>query len=126
MSMTTGLRTEVATQTFHQAETSGKNKMKVDTDPYEQLLWAVEALKARGLNKQQVLAVAVKTVDDTFPTQSEISSIQGENRDKDRRTRTIPSNPNPAPGKDQKIKSAPADPFASASGKNSQISKYLP
>lgn len=37
MSTTTGLRTEVATQTTHQAEASGKNKMKVDTDPYGQL-----------------------------------------------------------------------------------------
>ncbi|KAF5933759.1 hypothetical protein HYC85_029930 [Camellia sinensis] len=126
MSTTTGLRSDIATQTFHQAEASGKDKVKVDSDPYERLLWAVEALKVGELNRQQVLAVTEKTVDDSFPTQSESSSSQGENRDKDPRTRTVPSNPNPAPGKDQKTKSAPTDPFASASGKSPQTLKYLP
>ena len=51
MSTTAGLRTGQATQTFHQAEASGKNKMKMDTDPYEQLQQAIEALKAKRLNK---------------------------------------------------------------------------
>ena len=67
MSTTTGLRSDVVIQTFYQAEASSKNKMKADTDPYKQLLWAVKALKAGGLNKQQVFAGAIKTVDDIFP-----------------------------------------------------------
>ncbi|KAF5932868.1 hypothetical protein HYC85_029039 [Camellia sinensis] len=126
MSTTTGLRSDVATQTFYPAEASGKNKMKVDTDPYEQLLWAIEALKAGGLNKQQVFAVAVKTVDDIFLTQAESSLSQRENQDGDRRARTVPSNPNPAPRKDQRAKAALADPFSSASSKSQQALNYPP
>ncbi|KAF5934616.1 hypothetical protein HYC85_030787 [Camellia sinensis] len=116
---TTGLRTKATTQTSHQAEASGKNKMRAD------------ALKAGGLNKQQVLAVLAKTVDDIFPTQTESSSSQRENRDRDRHIRTVPSHPNPALGKDQRAKAAPADPFASATSKGPQTSKafhalYMP
>ena len=48
MSATTGLRSEVATPTLDQSEARDKNKMKADVDPIEQLLWAVEALKAGG------------------------------------------------------------------------------
>ncbi|KAL7260055.1 hypothetical protein ACSBR1_005839 [Camellia fascicularis] len=126
MSTAAGLCTGQATQTSHQAAASGKNKEKVDTNPYEQLQQAVEALKVGGLNKQQVLAVVANTVDDIFPTRADSSSSQVENRDGDRRTKTVPSNPNPAPGKDQRAKAASADPFASASGKSQQTSKYLP
>ncbi|XP_028084932.1 G-type lectin S-receptor-like serine/threonine-protein kinase At2g19130 [Camellia sinensis] len=72
--MTTGLHTEAKTQTSHQAEASGKNKIKMDADPYKQLQQAVEVLKAEGLNKQQVLAILAKTVDDIFPTQTESKS----------------------------------------------------
>ncbi|GMP69098.1 hypothetical protein CsSME_00028490 [Camellia sinensis var. sinensis] len=126
MSTTTGLHSDVATQTFYQAEANGKNKVKADTDPYEQLLWAVEALKAGGLNKQQLLAVAVKTVDDTFPTQSESSSSLGENREKGRRTRNDPLSSNPVLGIHRQTKPAPADPFANAPSKNPQTLKYPP
>ncbi|GMP36124.1 hypothetical protein CsSME_00008340 [Camellia sinensis var. sinensis] len=126
VSTTTGFRSDIATQTLDQVEARGKNKMGIDVDPVEQLLWAVEALKAGGLNKQQVLTVVTKTVNDIFPTQTEGSTSQRENRDKDRRTRTVPPNPNPVTRKDQKAKVAPADPFASAFSKNPQTSKYLP
>ncbi|KAL7171472.1 hypothetical protein ACSBR2_036179 [Camellia fascicularis] len=114
------------TQTLDQVEARGKDKMKADADPIEQLLWAVEALKAAGMNKQQVSAVVTKTVEDAFPTPPEGSSSQSENRDRPRQARTVPSVPNPVPGKDQKSKAAPADPFASASSKTAQTSKYLP
>lgn len=50
-------------------EVSGRNKIAADMDPNEHLLLAVEALKAEGLNKEQVLAVVAKAVDDTFATQ---------------------------------------------------------
>lgn len=49
-----------STQALDQAEVRGKNKMQADADPVEQLLWAVEALKAGGMNKQQVFAIAAK------------------------------------------------------------------
>ena len=68
MSTTTRLHSDQATQTVHQAEASGTDKIKEATDPYEQLLQTVEALKAEGLNKQQVLAVAAKIVSDTLPS----------------------------------------------------------
>ncbi|THG07391.1 hypothetical protein TEA_013110 [Camellia sinensis var. sinensis] len=100
ISTITGLCTDVATQTFDQAKASEKNK--------------------------QVLAVVAKTVEDTFVTQNESSSNQCENRDKGRCTRNDPFNSKPALGRDQKAKSASADPFASASNKNPQTSKYLP
>ena len=54
-------------------EASGKNKVGVDIDPHEHLMWAVEALKAEGLNKQQVIAVVAKIMDGTFATQDESS-----------------------------------------------------
>ncbi|KAF5932937.1 hypothetical protein HYC85_029108 [Camellia sinensis] len=114
------------TQTLDQVEARGKDKAKVDADPIEQLLWAVEALKVRGMNKQQTSAIVIKVVDDAFPTPIKGSSSQVENRDGPRHAQTIPVVPNPAPGKGQKAKAAPADPFASASGKNPQTSKYLP
>lgn len=38
-----------ATQTLDQAEARGKNKVGIGADPVEQLLWAVEALKAGGV-----------------------------------------------------------------------------
>ncbi|GMP99647.1 hypothetical protein CsSME_00047042 [Camellia sinensis var. sinensis] len=59
------------TQTLDQAEARGKDKAKVDADPIEQLLWAVEALKAGGMNKQQISTVVAKTVEDAFPTPPE-------------------------------------------------------
>ncbi|KAF5932435.1 hypothetical protein HYC85_028606 [Camellia sinensis] len=114
------------TQTLDQAEARGKDKAKVDADPIEQLLWAVEALKVRGMNKQQTSAIVIKAVDDAFPAPIKGSSSQVENRDGPRHAQTIPVVPNPAPGKVQKAKAVPADPFASASGKNPQTSKYLP
>ncbi|KAF5933289.1 hypothetical protein HYC85_029460 [Camellia sinensis] len=56
------------------------------------------------MNKRQVFAVMTKAVDDAFPTPAEDSSSQAENRDRPRHARTVPSAPNPAPGKDQKAK----------------------
>ncbi|KAF5933113.1 hypothetical protein HYC85_029284 [Camellia sinensis] len=114
------------TQTLDQAEARGKDKAKVDADPIEQLLWAVEALKVRGMSKQQTSAIVTKAVDDAFPAPIKGNSSQAENRDGPRHAQTIPVVPNPAPGKVQKAKAAPADPFASASGKNPQTAKYLP
>ncbi|KAF5932877.1 hypothetical protein HYC85_029048 [Camellia sinensis] len=116
----------VSTPTLDQAEAKGKDKAKVDADPIEQLLWAVEDLKARGMNKQQTSAIVTKAVDDAFPAPIKGSSSQAENRDGPRHAQTVPVVPNPAPGKVQKAKAAPADPFASASGKNPQTAKYLP
>ena len=58
--------------------------MKTDTDPIEQLLWAVEALKAEGMSKQQVFAVVAKAVDDVFPTPTEGSTSQLGNRERPR------------------------------------------
>ncbi|KAF5934179.1 hypothetical protein HYC85_030350 [Camellia sinensis] len=114
------------TQTLDQAEAKGKDKAKVDADPIEQLLWAVEALKVRGMNKQQTSVIVIKAVDDAFPAPIKGGSSQTENRDGPRHAQTIPVVPNPAPGKVQKAKAMPADPFASASGKNPQTAKYLP
>ncbi|KAF5933893.1 hypothetical protein HYC85_030064 [Camellia sinensis] len=98
-----------STQTLDQAEARGKGKMKADADPIEQLLWAVEALKAGGMNQQQISAIVAKTVEDAFLTPPEVPPILA-----------------PAPGKDQKAKAAPADPFACAASKNAQTPKYLP
>ncbi|KAF5934435.1 hypothetical protein HYC85_030606 [Camellia sinensis] len=114
------------TQTLDQAEAKEKDKAKIDADPIEQLLWAVEALKAKGMNKQQTSAIVTKAVDDTFPAPTKGSSSQAENQDGPRHAQTILVVPTPAPGKVQKAKAAPADPFASASGKNPQTTKYLP
>ncbi|KAF5933090.1 hypothetical protein HYC85_029261 [Camellia sinensis] len=115
-----------STPTLDQAEARGKDKAKVDADPIEQLLWAVEALKVRGMNKQQTSTIVIKAVDDAFPAPIKGSSSQTENRDGPRHAQTIPVVPNPASGKVQKAKAAPADPFASASDKNPQTTKYLP
>ena len=100
--------------------------MRANADLVEQLLWAAEALKARGINKQQVFAVMTKAVDNAFPTPTKGSSSRAKNRDGPRHAKTVPVIPNPVPGKDQKAKAVPADPFASASSKNPQTSKYLP
>ncbi|KAF5932153.1 hypothetical protein HYC85_028324 [Camellia sinensis] len=126
VSTTTEFRSDIATQTLDQAEARGKNKMKAYANPIEQLLWAVEALKAGGFSKQQVFAVMTKIVDDAFPTPTEGSSSQAKNWDRPRHARTVPSAPNSTPEKDQKAKAVPAGPFASVSSKNPQTSKYLP
>ena len=95
-------------------------------DPHEHLLLAVEALKAEGLTKEQVLAVVAKTVGDIFATQVRGSLNQGSSREKDRCTRNVPFSSNPVLGKDQQTQSAPANPFAGAPSKNSQTLKYQP
>ena len=48
LSATTGLRSDAVTQPPDQADARGKIKKKADADPIEQLLRAVEALKAGG------------------------------------------------------------------------------
>ena len=68
MSITTGLCSDMAIQSLGKVEVKGKNKAGASIDPYEHLQWAIEALKGKGLNKQQVLVVVAKTVDDTFVT----------------------------------------------------------
>ncbi|KAF5933144.1 hypothetical protein HYC85_029315 [Camellia sinensis] len=126
MASSYGNNMPTSTQILDRAEARGKDKVKADADPIEQLLWAVEALKAGGMNKQQISAVMPKTVEDAFPTPPEGSSSQSENRDGPRHARTVPPIPSPAPGKDQKAKVAPADPFACAASKSAQTPKYLP
>lgn len=126
VSTTIGFRSDVVTQTLDQAEARGKNKVGTDADPVGQLLWAVEALKTGEMKKQQVFTVMTKAVDDAFPTPTVGSSSQAKNRDGPRHAKTVPVISNLAPGKDQKAKAVPADPFASASSKNPQTSKYLP
>ncbi|KAF5934433.1 hypothetical protein HYC85_030604 [Camellia sinensis] len=88
--------------------------------------WRRVALKAEGVNKEQVLAVVAKTVDDTFATQNESILNQGASREKGRCIRNVPFSYNPALGRDQQSRPAPANPFTGASSKNPQTSKYLP
>jgi len=59
-------------------EASGKNKVGASIGPHEHLQWDIEASKAEGLNKQQVVAVVAKTMDDTFATQNESNSNRGQ------------------------------------------------
>mgnify|MGYP003702688243 CR=1 FL=1 len=95
-------------------------------DPHEHLLSVVEALKAEGLNKQQVLAVIAKTVDNTFATQNEGSLNQGASREKGHHTRDDPISSNHPLRRDQQTQSVPANPFAGAPSKNPQALKYQP
>ncbi|KAF5933886.1 hypothetical protein HYC85_030057 [Camellia sinensis] len=113
-------------QSFGKVESSGKNKVGVDMDPHEHLLWAAEALKAEGLDKQQVIAVITKAVDDTFTTQVESSLNQGASREKGRCARNVPFSSKPLLGRDQQTQSAPTNPFAGASNKTPQTSKHPP
>ncbi|THG15787.1 hypothetical protein TEA_028689 [Camellia sinensis var. sinensis] len=71
-------------QSLGKVEADGKNKVGAGIGPHEHLLLAVEALKAEGLNKQQVLTVVAKTVDDIFATQVGGSLNQGASREKGR------------------------------------------
>ncbi|KAF5933070.1 hypothetical protein HYC85_029241 [Camellia sinensis] len=107
-------------------EVSGRNKIGAGMDPNERLLLAIEALKAEGLNKEQVLAVVAKAVDDTFVAQIGGGLNQREHREKDCHTRDDPAISNPALRRDQQTRPAPANPFTGASSKNPQTSKYLP
>ena len=113
-------------QSLGKVEASGKNKVGAGMDSHEHLLSAVEALKAEGLNKQQVLAVVAKIVDNTFATQVGSSLNQGKNREKGHRTRNDPVSSNPPLGRDQQTRPAPANPFAGAPSKNPQALKYQP
>ena len=87
-------------QSLGKVEASGKNKVGVDMDPHEHFLWATEALKAERLDKQQVIAVVIKAVDDTFTTQVEGSLNQGASREKGCCTRNVPFNTKPLLGRD--------------------------
>ncbi|KAF5933168.1 hypothetical protein HYC85_029339 [Camellia sinensis] len=113
-------------QSLGEVKASGKNKIGTDMDPHEHLLLAVEALKAKGLDKEQVLTVVAKAVDDTFATQVGSSLNQRENREKGRYTRGNPVSSNPPLGRDQRTRPAPANPFLGASSKNPQTQKYQP
>ncbi|GMP35487.1 hypothetical protein CsSME_00007897 [Camellia sinensis var. sinensis] len=66
-----GPRFDIATQSLGQAEPCCKSKVETYIDLYAHLQWATETLKVKGVNKQQVLAVVAKTVDDTFIAQVE-------------------------------------------------------
>ena len=107
-------------------EVSGRNKVAADMEPNEHLLLAVEALKAEGLNKEQVLAVVAKAVDDTFAVQVGGGLNQRENREKGRYTRGNPVSSNPSLRKDQQTRPASVNPFLGASSKNPQTQKYQP
>ena len=88
-------------QSFSKVDASDKNKPGASISPHEHLQWAVEAWKAEGLNKQQVLAVVATIVDGTFAVQSESSLNRGVGREKGRLARNVPFSSNPTPGKDQ-------------------------
>ncbi|KAF5933731.1 hypothetical protein HYC85_029902 [Camellia sinensis] len=113
-------------QSLGEVKASGKNKIGATMDPHEHLLLAVEALKAKGLNKEQVLTVVAKAVDDTFATQVGNSLNQRENREKGRYTRGNPVSSNPSLRKDQQTRPAPVNPFLGASSKNPRTQKYQP
>ena len=113
-------------QSLGKVEASGRNKIGADMDPNEHLLLAVEALKVEGLNKEQVLAVVAKAVDDTFATQVGNRLNQRENREKGRYTRGNPVSSNPSLRKDQQTRPASVNPFLGASSKNPQTQKYQP
>ncbi|KAF5932409.1 hypothetical protein HYC85_028580 [Camellia sinensis] len=113
-------------QSLGKVEADGKNKVGTGIGPHEHLLLAVEALKAEGLNKQQVLAVVAKTVDDIFATQVGGSLNQGASREKGRCIRNVHFSYNPALRRDQQTRPAPAKLFAGASSKNPQTLKYQP
>ncbi|KAF5933657.1 hypothetical protein HYC85_029828 [Camellia sinensis] len=113
-------------QSLGKVEASGKNKVGAGIGPHERLQWDIEALKAEGLNKQQVLAVVAKIVDGTFATQNESSLNQGAIREKGRCTGNVPFSSKPLFGRDQQTQSAPTDPFAGASSKTPQTSKHPP
>jgi len=70
-SITNGSRFYIAPQSLGQAEAGDKNKAGTSIDPYLQLWWAIKTSKTKGLNKQQVLEVVAKTVDNTFVAQGE-------------------------------------------------------
>ena len=95
-------------------------------DPHERLLFAVKALKAEGLNKQQVLAVVAIPEDYTFATQVGGSLNQGARREKGHHTRDDPAISNPPLGRDRQTRPASANPFADAPSKNPQALKYQP
>ncbi|KAF5933879.1 hypothetical protein HYC85_030050 [Camellia sinensis] len=113
-------------QSLGKVEASGKNKVGAGIGPHEHLQWDIEALKAEGLNKQQVLTVVAKIVDDTFATQNESSLNQGAIREKGRCTRNVPFSSKPLLGRDQQTQSAPTNPYAGASSKTPQTSKHPP
>ncbi|KAF5933159.1 hypothetical protein HYC85_029330 [Camellia sinensis] len=113
-------------QSLGKMEASGKNKVGAGIGPHEHLQWDIEALKAEGLNKQQVLAVVVKIVEDTFAIQNERSLNQEASREKGRCTRNVPFSAKPLLGKDQQTQAAPTNPFAGASSKTPQTSKHPP
>ena len=125
-SLILGLAAFEESQTLGKGEAGGKNKVGASIGPHEHLQRAVEALKAEGLNKQQVLAVVAKTIDDTFATQVGGSLNQGASRDKRCCTRNTPFSSNPTLGRDHQ-KSALTDPFAGTfNTTSSQPTKYPP
>ncbi|KAF5932345.1 hypothetical protein HYC85_028516 [Camellia sinensis] len=102
-------------QSLGKVKASGKNKVGAGIGPHEHLQWVVEALKAEGLNKQQVLAVVAKTVDVTFVAQVEGSLNQGASREKRCRARNVPFSSNPTLIRDHQTQLVPANPFAGTS-----------
>ncbi|KAI8014581.1 hypothetical protein LOK49_LG05G03539 [Camellia lanceoleosa] len=109
MSTTSGPHSDITTQSLGKTEASGKNEAEASIDPYAHLQWAIEALKVKGLNKQQVLAVVTKTMDDTFVTQIGSILIQGVIHKKRCCTRNTPSSSSPTLVRDYQTQSTPAD-----------------
>ncbi|KAF5932742.1 hypothetical protein HYC85_028913 [Camellia sinensis] len=113
-------------QSLDKVEATSRSKVGAGIGPHEHLRWDIEALKAEGLNKEQVLAVVAKAVDDTFAAQVGGGLNQREHREKDCHTRDDHAISNPPLGGDRQTRPAPANPFAGAPSKNSQALKYQP
>lgn len=119
-STTNGPHFNIATQSLGQAEASYKNKAGTSIDPYAHLWWAIETLKVKGLNKQQVLAVVAKTMDDTFVVQVESILNQRVSRKKGCFTRNTHPDSSPKPMNTQPT---PANLFANISKTNASSSQ---
>ncbi|GMP34172.1 hypothetical protein CsSME_00007156 [Camellia sinensis var. sinensis] len=109
ISLTNEPRSDIATQSLGKVEASGKNKVGVSIDPDAHLRWAIEALKVEGLNKQQVLTVVAKTVDDTFVAQVRGILNQMVSHEKGCLTRNTPFNSTLTPVRDLQTQSTPVD-----------------
>ncbi|GMP54392.1 hypothetical protein CsSME_00019585 [Camellia sinensis var. sinensis] len=111
MSITTGLCSDIAIQSLSKVETSGKNKTGASIDPYEHLQWAIEALKGKGLNKQQVFVVVAKIVDDTFVAQVRSTLNPEISHGKGCLTKNTPFSSISTPIRDLQTQATPAKPF---------------
>ncbi|GMP55391.1 hypothetical protein CsSME_00020226 [Camellia sinensis var. sinensis] len=100
----------IATQSLGKVEASGKNMVGASINPYAHLRWDIEALKVKGLNKQQVFAVVTKTMDDTFVAQVGCILNQGISHEKGCHTRNTPFSSTLTPVRDLQTQSTHVDP----------------